>query len=143
MLCAHTNLVRDSIFSGRRPIFSISHSVCCVCTLLPIGVYFRPAKYTRKYLHPAPFCLRDILPLLPPPISVMQHSQRILFLCPPCHDNANAGPSSRRQNHLRTWCHVVRTQHHQPTTSGAETIQTEGPYHGPFNGIVLALGRVS
>ena len=23
-------------------------------------------------------------------------------------------------------CHVVRTQHHQPTTPGAETIQTEG-----------------
>ena len=39
----------------------------------------------------------------------------------------------RRQNHLRTWCHVVRTQHHQPTTPGSETIRTEGPYHGPIN----------
>ena len=69
MLCAHTNLVRDSIFSGGRPIFSISHSA------------LRPAKYTRKYLHPAPFRLRDIPPPLPPPISVMRLSQCILLLC--------------------------------------------------------------
>ena len=42
--------------------------------------------------------------------------------------------SSRRQNHLRIWCHVVRTQHHLPSTPDAETIRTEGPYHGPING---------
>jgi hypothetical protein len=38
-------------------------------------------------------------------------------------------PSLRRQNSRQTWCYVVRTQHHQPTTHGAETIQTEGPHH--------------
>ena len=53
-------------------------------------------------------------------------------------------PSLRRQNQLRTWCHVVRTQHHQPTTPGAEMIRiTEDPYHGPINGIISALGRVA
>ncbi len=38
-------------------------------------------------------------------------------------------PSSRRQNSHQTWCYVVRTQHHQPTLPGAETMQTEGPHH--------------
>jgi hypothetical protein len=38
-------------------------------------------------------------------------------------------PSLRRQNSRQTWCYVVRTQHHQPTMPGAETIQTEGPHH--------------
>ncbi len=38
-------------------------------------------------------------------------------------------PSLRRQNSRQTWCYVVRTQHHQPTTPGAETIRTEGPHH--------------
>jgi hypothetical protein len=38
-------------------------------------------------------------------------------------------PSLRRQNSRQTWCYVVRTQHHQPTTPGAETIQTEGSHH--------------
>ena len=33
--------------------------------------------------------------------------------------------------------HVVRTQHHKPTTPGAETIRTEGPYHGPINEVVV------
>ncbi len=31
-------------------------------------------------------------------------------------------PSSRRQNSRQTWCYVVRTQHHQPTMPGAESI---------------------
>ncbi len=31
-------------------------------------------------------------------------------------------PSLRGQNSHRTWCYVFRTQHHQPTTPGAETI---------------------
>jgi hypothetical protein len=38
-------------------------------------------------------------------------------------------PSSRRQNSHQKWCYVVRTQHHQPTTPGTETIRTEGPRH--------------
>jgi hypothetical protein len=38
-------------------------------------------------------------------------------------------PSSRRQNSRQTWCYVIRTQYHQPTTPGAETIRTEGPHH--------------
>ncbi len=38
-------------------------------------------------------------------------------------------PSLRRQNSRQTWCYVVRKQHHQPTTHGAETIQTKGPHH--------------
>ncbi len=38
-------------------------------------------------------------------------------------------PSSRRQNSRQTWCYVIRTQHHQPTTPGAETIRTEGTHH--------------
>ena len=31
-------------------------------------------------------------------------------------------PSLHRQNSHQTWCYVVRTQHHQPTMPGAETI---------------------
>ena len=38
-------------------------------------------------------------------------------------------PSPRRQNSRQTWCYVIRTQHHQPTMPGAETIQTKGPHH--------------
>ncbi len=38
-------------------------------------------------------------------------------------------PSLRHQNSRQTWCYVVRTQNHLPTTPGAETIQTEGPHH--------------
>jgi hypothetical protein len=34
-------------------------------------------------------------------------------------------PSSRRQNCHDTWCHVVRTQRHQPALPSAETIRTE------------------
>jgi hypothetical protein len=38
-------------------------------------------------------------------------------------------PSLCCQNSRQTWCYVVRTQHHQPTTPGTETIRTEGPHH--------------
>jgi hypothetical protein len=31
-------------------------------------------------------------------------------------------PSSRRQNSRQTWCYVIRTQHHQPTMPGTETM---------------------
>ncbi len=50
-------------------------------------------------------------------------------------------PSLRRQNSLQTRCYVVRTQHHQPTTPGAETIQTECPHHEWGNRIVIASAR--
>ena len=38
-------------------------------------------------------------------------------------------PSSCHQISHQTWCYVVRTQHHQPTMPGAETIRTEGTHH--------------
>ena len=38
-------------------------------------------------------------------------------------------PSLCCHNSHQTWCYVVRTQHHQPTMFGTETIQTEGPHH--------------
>jgi hypothetical protein len=50
-------------------------------------------------------------------------------------------PSLHRQNSHPTWCYVVGTQHHQPTTPGAETIQTEGPHHDIGNHIVIVLAQ--
>ncbi len=41
-----------------------------------------------------------------------------------------------------TWCYVIMTQHHQPTTPGAETIQIESSNHEQINGMVSALGGV-
>jgi hypothetical protein len=41
-----------------------------------------------------------------------------------------------------TWCYVIMTQCHQPTTPGAETIQTESSNHEQINGIVSAPGGV-
>jgi hypothetical protein len=38
-------------------------------------------------------------------------------------------PSLCRQSSRQTWCYVVKTQHHQPTTLGAETLQTEVSHH--------------
>ncbi len=54
-------------------------------------------------------------------------------------DSPPVQPSLRRQNSRQTWSYVVRTQHHQPTTPGAETIQTEGPHHEWDNCIIIAL----
>jgi hypothetical protein len=42
----------------------------------------------------------------------------------------------------RTWCYVIMTQHHQPTTPGAETIQTESSTHEQIDGMVSAPGKV-
>ncbi len=50
-------------------------------------------------------------------------------------------PSLHRQNSHQTWCYVVRTQHHQPTMPGTETIQTEGPHHEWGNCIIIALAQ--
>ncbi len=58
--------------------------------------------------------------------------------------NTNSPPMQPllcRQNSRWTWCYVVRTQHHQPTTPGAETIQSEGPHNEWGNCIDLALAR--
>ena len=52
-------------------------------------------------------------------------------------------PSSHQQISLPTWCHVARTQYHQPTTPVTETIWMEGPHHVWINGIVSVLGGVS
>jgi hypothetical protein len=76
MLCAHTNLVRDSIFSGGRPIFSISHSD------------FRPAKYTRKSTpRPIPS------PRHPPPAGSPHQCDATLTTHPPSFPC----PSSREE----------------------------------------------
>jgi hypothetical protein len=37
-----------------------------------------------------------------------------------------------------TWCYVVMTQHHQPTTPGAETIQTKSSNNEQIDGMVSA-----
>jgi hypothetical protein len=54
------------------------------------------------------------------------------------------GENSPHQSNLfgtnRTWCYVVMTQHHQPTTPGAETIQTESSNHELIDGMVSAPG---
>jgi hypothetical protein len=41
-----------------------------------------------------------------------------------------------------TWCYVIMTQCHQPTTPGAETIRTESSIHEQIDGMVSAPGRV-
>jgi hypothetical protein len=41
-----------------------------------------------------------------------------------------------------TWCYVIMTQHHQPTTPGAETIQTESSNHEKIDGMVSVPGGV-
>ncbi len=46
-------------------------------------------------------------------------------------------PSLRRQNSRQTWCYVLKTQHHQPTKPGTETIRTEGPHHEWGNRIII------
>ena len=57
------------------------------------------------------------------------------------------GENSPHQSHLlgadRTWCYVIMTQRHQPTTPGAETIPTESSNHELIDGIVSAPGGVS
>ena len=59
-----------------------------------------------------------------------------LFVCPRCRHCC-------RRCRLPTWCHVGRTQHHQPTSPSAETILLDIPHHGQFNDIVSLPGGVS
>ncbi len=67
-----------------------------------------------------------------------------------CHGDAKkvlgGGENSPHQSNLlgadQTWCSVLMTQHHQPTTPCAETIQTESSNHEQIDGMVLAPGGV-
>ena len=57
------------------------------------------------------------------------------------------GEKSPQQSNLlgadQTWCYVVMTQRHQPTTPGApETIRMESSNHEQIDGMVSALGGV-
>jgi hypothetical protein len=57
------------------------------------------------------------------------------------------GKNSPHQSNLfgadQTWCYVIMTQCHQPTTTSAETILTESSNHEQIDGMVSALGGVS
>jgi hypothetical protein len=54
------------------------------------------------------------------------------------------GENSPHQSNIfgadRTWCYVVMTQCHQPTTPGTETIQTEISNHEQIDGMVSVPG---
>ena len=71
---------------------------------------------------------------------------------PPLHRKVLVGgkysppvqPSEHQQNSHRTCCYVDTAQHHQLTTPGTKTIQTEfKPYQINVMILVLAMGRVS
>jgi hypothetical protein len=54
----------------------------------------------------------------------------------------NSPPHSNLLDADRTWCYVVMTQSHQPTTPGAETIPKESSNHELIDGMVSLPGRV-
>jgi hypothetical protein len=54
----------------------------------------------------------------------------------------NSPPQSKLLGADRTWCYVVKTQSHQPTTPGTETIPTESSNHELIDGMVSVLGGV-
>ncbi len=54
----------------------------------------------------------------------------------------NSPPKSNLLGADRTWCYVVMTQSHQPTTPGTETIPTESSNHELIDGMVSVLGGV-
>ena len=54
----------------------------------------------------------------------------------------NSPPQSNLLGADWTWCYVVMTQSHQPTTPGAETIPTESPNHELIDGMVSVPGGV-
>ena len=54
----------------------------------------------------------------------------------------NSPPQSNLLGADRTWCYVVMTQSHQPTTPGAETIPPESSNHELIEGMVSVLGGV-
>ncbi len=98
-------------------------------------------------------------------LSLLQRQQPIWRLCRTRHDTTSkrcmqtmffchggtkrcleevkiAPPQSNRLGADRTWCYVVMTQSHQPTTPSAETIPTESSNHELIDGIVSVPGRV-
>ncbi len=98
-------------------------------------------------------------------LPLLQRQQPIWHLCRTCHNTTSrwcmwtmlflpgqhwkvlgGGENSPPQSNLLgadwTWCDVVMTQSHQPTTPGAETIPTESSNHELIDGMVSVLGRV-
>jgi hypothetical protein len=57
-------------------------------------------------------------------------------------EGENSPSQSNRLGADQTWCYVVMTQSHQPTTPGTETIPTESSNHELIDGMVSMLGRV-
>ncbi len=55
----------------------------------------------------------------------------------------NSPPQSNHLGADLTWCYVVMTQSHQPTTPGAETIPTESLNHELIDGMISAPGGVN
>jgi hypothetical protein len=53
-----------------------------------------------------------------------------------------APPQSNLLGANRTWCYVVMTQSYQPTTPGAETIQTVSSNHELIDGMLSVPGKV-
>jgi hypothetical protein len=62
------------------------------------------------------------------------------------HQKVLGGGNSPPQSNLLgadwTWCYVVMTQSHQPTTPGAETIPTESSNHELIDGMASGPGGV-
>jgi hypothetical protein len=54
----------------------------------------------------------------------------------------NSPPQSNLLGANWTWFYVIMTQCHQPTTPGAETMQTESSNHKQINGMISVPGRV-
>jgi hypothetical protein len=72
--------------------------------------------------------------------------QTMLFLPRRRQKVLGGGENSPHQSNLLganwTWCYVIMTQRHQPTTPGAETIQTETSNHEQIDGMISAPGEV-
>ncbi len=74
-------------------------------------------------------------------------TRKMLFLPQQCQKvlgggEKNSPPQSNLLGADWTWCYVVMTQRHQPTTPCAKTIQTERFNHEQINGMVSAPGGV-
>ncbi len=83
----------------------------------------------------------NMAPVLHPPRHYikMVHADNA-FLPRRCRKVLGGGENSPPQSNLlgadRTWCYVVMTQSHQPTTAGAETIPSESSNHELIDGMV-------
>jgi hypothetical protein len=87
----------------------------------------------------------NMVPVLHPP----QHYIKMVhaddaFLPRRCQKVLGGGENSPPQSNILdadwTWCYVVMTQSHQPTTPGAETIPTESSNHKLIDGMVSVPG---